>query len=74
MRWVTRYYFYSVEGRPRVSRFATTCIDEAILTRAYAQDQENVWAVAKDGVILYAQYWKPILANAVTGTGRFSRR
>lgn len=52
----------------RVSRFATTYIDEAILTRAYAQDEQNVWAVAKDGVILYAQCWKPILANAVALT------
>ena len=52
----------------RVSRFATTYIDEAILTRAYAEDEENVWAVAKDGVILYAQCWKPILANAVALT------
>lgn len=52
----------------RVSRFATTYIDEAILTRAYAQDEPNVWAVAKDGVILYAQCWKPILANAVVLT------
>jgi hypothetical protein len=52
----------------RVSRFATTYIDEAILTRAYAQDEQNVWAVAKDGGILYAQAWKPILANAVALT------
>lgn len=52
----------------RMSRFATTYIDEAILTRAYAQDEQNVWAVAKDGVILYAQAWKPILANAVALT------
>ena len=51
-----------------MSRFATTYIDEAILTRAYAQDEPNVWAVAKDGVILYAQAWKPILANAVALT------
>ena len=52
----------------RVARFATTYIDEAILSRAYAQDEQNVWAVAKDGVILYAQCWKPILANAVALT------
>jgi hypothetical protein len=52
----------------RVSKFATTYIDEAILTRAYAEDNPNVWAVAKDGVILYAQCWKPILANAVALT------
>ena len=52
----------------RVSRFATTYIDEAILTRAYRDDDANVWAVARDGVILYAQCWKPILANAVVLT------
>ncbi len=52
----------------RVSRFSTTYIDEAILSRAYAQREANVWAVAKDGVILYAQCWKPILANAVALT------
>lgn len=52
----------------RVSRFATTYIDEAILTRAYRDDDANVWAVARDGVILYAQCWKPILANAVALT------
>jgi hypothetical protein len=52
----------------QVSKFATTYIDEAILSRAYAQREDNVWAVAKDGVILYAQGWKPILANAVALT------
>lgn len=52
----------------RVSKFATTYVDEAILTRAYRQREANVWAVAQDGVILYAQCWKPILANAVVLT------
>lgn len=52
----------------RVSKFATTYVDEAILTRAYQQREQNVWAVAQDGVILYAQCWKPILANAVALT------
>jgi hypothetical protein len=52
----------------QVSKFSTTYIDEAILSRAYAQREDNVWAVAKDGVILYAQGWKPILANAVALT------
>ena len=52
----------------RVTRFSTTYVDEAILSRAYAQKEDNVWAVAKDGVILYAQCWKPILANAVALT------
>lgn len=55
----------------QVSTFATTYVDEAILSRAYAQREANVWAVAKDGGLgglLYAQGWKPILANAVALT------
>ena len=52
----------------RVSKFATTYVDEAILTRAYKEGEPNVWKVAQDGVILYAQCWKPILANAVVLT------
>lgn len=52
----------------RVSKFSTTYIDEAILTRAYKEREPNVWQVAQDGVILYAQCWKPILANAVALT------
>jgi hypothetical protein len=49
----------------RVAILSTTYVDEAILSRAYAKREQNVWAVAKDGVVLYAQAWKPILANAV---------
>lgn len=49
----------------RVAVMSTTYVDEAVLSRAYLQREENVWAVAKDGVVLYAQAWKPILANAV---------
>lgn len=49
----------------RVAVMSTTYVDEAVLSRAYARREENVWAVAKDGVVLYAQAWKPILANAV---------
>lgn len=49
----------------RVAVMSTTYVDEAVLSRAYAHREENVWAVAKDGVVLYAQAWKPILANAV---------
>jgi hypothetical protein len=52
----------------QVSKFATTYVDEAILSRAYAQREDDVWTVAKDGVLLYAQGWKPILANAVALT------
>ena len=52
----------------RVAVASTTFIDEAVLSRAYAQREQNVWAVARDGVILYAQAWQPILANAVVLT------
>src|SRR5690606_21703426 len=49
----------------RVAITSTTYSDEAVLSRAYQQREQNVWAVAKDGIVLYAQAWKPILANAV---------
>lgn len=49
----------------RVATMSTTYVDEAILSRAYQYREQNVWAVAKEGVVLYAQSWKPILANAV---------
>lgn len=49
----------------RVATMSTTYVDEAILSRAYARREQNVWAVAREGVVLYAQAWKPILANAV---------
>lgn len=49
----------------RVAALSTTYVDEAILSRAYQYREQNVWAVAKEGVVLYAQSWRPILANAV---------
>ena len=52
----------------RVAVASTTFIDEAVLSRAYARREQNVWAVARDGVILYAQAWRPILTNAVALT------
>ncbi len=52
----------------RVAVASTTFVDEAVLSRAYALREQNVWQVAKDGVILYAQAWQPILANAVVLT------
>ncbi|MEM9136329.1 MAG: hypothetical protein AAGB01_03120 [Cyanobacteria bacterium P01_F01_bin.42] len=52
----------------QVSKFATTYIDEAILSRAYQHREQNVWAIASDGVLLYAQAWKPILVNATALT------
>ena len=52
----------------QVTKFATTYIDEAILSRAYQHREQNVWAIASDGVLLYAQAWKPILVNATALT------
>lgn len=49
----------------RIAVMSTTYIDEAVLSRAYQHRENNVWAVAKEGVVLYAQAWQPILANAV---------
>ncbi|MDZ7801240.1 MAG: hypothetical protein U5K81_10680 [Trueperaceae bacterium] len=49
----------------RVALMSSTYVDESILSRAYKQREENVWKVAHDGIVLYAQAWKPIVANAV---------
>lgn len=48
----------------RVALASTTYVDEAILSRAYKDREDNVWKTAHEGVVLYAQAWKPILANA----------
>lgn len=51
-----------------IVKFAVTYVDEAILSRSFAHREKNVWAVTKDGVLLYAQAWQPILKNAVALT------
>ncbi len=50
----------------RLTRMMTQHIDQAILSRAYIQTEDDPWTVARDGMVLYAQAWKPVLANAVT--------
>lgn len=52
----------------RVALMSSTYVDESILSRAYARREQNVWQVAHDGVVLYAQAWKPIVTNAVVLT------
>jgi len=49
----------------RVALMSSTYVDESILSRAYMKREQNVWGVAHEGVVLYAQAWKPIVANAV---------
>jgi len=48
-----------------IIRFALSSIDEAILARRFYGNSENVWANARDGLVLYAMIWKPILINAI---------
>ncbi|QPC83595.1 hypothetical protein G4Y79_04215 [Phototrophicus methaneseepsis] len=49
----------------RVIWYATTYIDEAVLARSFYDEGEDVWTNARDGVVLYAMKWKPILKNAI---------
>lgn len=50
----------------RVIINATSYIDEAVLARSFWQEEEvNVWENARDGVVLYAMSWKPILTSAI---------
>lgn len=52
----------------RIAVASTTFVDEAVLSRAYARREQNVWQSAHDGVVLYAQAWRPILLNATVLT------
>jgi hypothetical protein len=49
----------------RIIENATSYIDEAVLARSFYEERESVWTNARDGVVLYAMAWKPILTNAV---------
>jgi hypothetical protein len=49
----------------RVIEYAMNYIDEAVLARSFWTERESVWANARDGVVLYAMVWKPILMNAI---------
>ena len=56
-------FLHSVVGK--FSRMMTQHIDQAILSRAYVQTDDDPWGVARDGMVLYAQAWKPVFANAL---------
>ncbi len=49
----------------RVIEYAMNYIDEAVLARSFWNEGDSVWINARDGVVLYAMIWKPILKNAV---------
>ncbi len=44
--------------------FSLTYVDETILSYNLARKNDNIWESAKQGVILYAQNWKPLLTTA----------
>src|SRR5258708_6182076 len=49
----------------RVIEYAMNYIDETVLARSFWHEEESVWTNARDGVVLYAMVWKPILINAI---------
>lgn len=52
----------------RVIYFSLTYIDEAILAYTFKTKNENVFAAAKTGVVLYCHAWQPLLKNAAVLT------
>ena len=44
---------------------AASYIDEAILAYTFTYPDENPWRAARDGVVLYAKNWKPLLASTL---------
>ena len=49
----------------RVMRNATTYIDETIFSYNIARGDENKWRSSRDGLVYYAQNWKPVMKTAV---------
>ena len=49
----------------RAIAMAATYIDEAILAYTFTNPEANPWQAARDGVVLYAKNWKPILASTL---------
>jgi hypothetical protein len=49
----------------RVLTVAANYIDEAVFSYILTREGQNVWRVAADGVVLYAQSWKKILHTAI---------
>lgn len=44
---------------------AASYIDEAILAHLFVSEEENNWTAARDGVVLYAKCWKPVLTATI---------
>lgn len=54
-----------VEVLRRAVALAATYIDEAIVAYLFVDDEPNKWRSARDGVVIYAKNWKPILASTI---------
>jgi hypothetical protein len=59
-------------GATKAARWAATIVnrslsyvDQAIISYAIAREEPNVWKSARDGILLYAQAYPPILVTAV---------
>lgn len=52
----------------RVVHFSLTYIDESVIAYTFQTGNENVYAAAKRGIIVYCQSWKSLLRNAVALT------
>ena len=49
----------------QIMRYATRYVDDAIFSYNLARGDENQWRSSKDGLIYYAQNWKPVIKTAV---------
>lgn len=49
----------------RIVFYALTYVDEAVLARSFYRESDSPWTNARDGVVLYAQTWRPLLMNAI---------
>ncbi|WP_254862781.1 hypothetical protein [Halovivax gelatinilyticus] len=49
----------------RAIAIAVSYIDEAILAYIFISDETNSWRAARDGLVLYAKQWKPVLATTM---------
>lgn len=54
-----------VEVVRRAVALAAGYIDEAIIAYLFVDDEANKWRSARDGVVIYAKNWKPILGSTM---------
>ncbi|TVP79721.1 MAG: hypothetical protein EA352_00570 [Gemmatimonadales bacterium] len=59
-------------GASKAARWAQTVVnrslqyvDQAVISHVIAKEDENIWSSARDGLVLYAQAYPPILATSV---------